>query len=164
MEKKAIAFAGWKCFQGALTGRIDGGASFPLAGKVLRPDTQGACNNSGNNGWIAQYNFNRLTQGTHTFAAYDEAMLFANVTFQVVHFGVEFKTGVTGSGSATLSDGSSAQLTWTQGLQAFTVVEATPGSVSPPPPPPPSYPDVAGKWVASLSLFFGKLQFYLWFR
>jgi len=137
-------FSGWKCIQGILTGQIDGGTPFPLTGNVLRPDTTGVCNNSGNNGWIAQYNFNRLTQGIHSFAAYDGAALFASVTFQVVHFGVEFKTGVTGSGSASLSDGSSAQLTWTQGLQAFTVAQATPGTA--PPPSVPSPAALLGTW------------------
>jgi len=144
-------FAGWKCIQGTLTGRINGGTPFPLAGKIKRPDTEGVCSNSGNNGWIAQYNFNRLSQGAHTFEAFDGVALFASVVFQVVHFGVEFKTGVTGSGSASLSDGSSAQLIWTQGLQAFTVSQATPGNLPPPPSPPPTFPNVAGVWSWSVS-------------
>ena len=47
-------FAGWKCAQGALSGRIDGVAVFPLAGLIDRPDTESVCNDT-NNGWIAQY-------------------------------------------------------------------------------------------------------------
>jgi len=43
-------FAGWKCVQGILSGRIDSGAPFPLAGMIQRPDTESVCNNSGNNG------------------------------------------------------------------------------------------------------------------
>jgi len=148
-------FAGWKCAQGALSGRIDGGAVFPLAGLIDRPDTVSVCNDT-NNGWIAQYNFNRLAQGTHTFQAFDGAASFASVTFQVVHFGWEFKTGMTGSGTSTLSDGSTATLTWRQSLQAFVVTEATPGPVIPTPgpvipTPDPGFPNVAGTWATSLS-------------
>jgi len=124
-------FSGWKCIQGILTGKIDSGNPFPLAGNLSRPDTEKVCDNNGNNGWIAQFNFNRLSQGTHFFEAFDGAVAFAGVTFQVVHFGVEFKTGVSGSGTATLSDGSTAQLTWSQGLQGFTVSQAMPGGGTP---------------------------------
>ena len=137
-------FAGWKCTQGELTGQIDGGTAFPLAGQVERPDTEAVCQNDGRNGWIAQYNFNRLDQGTHTFEAFDGLVSFDTVTFEVVHFGTEFKTGVTGTGSGTLSDGFGAELTWDQGLQAFTVIETNS-------PTPPQYPNVAGTWTASLS-------------
>ena len=113
-------FSGWKCDQGALMGSVDGGSRFPLAGLMQRADTRGECGDT-NNGWIAQFNFNRLSPGTHTFEAFDGATAFAAVTFEVVHFGEEFKRGVTGAGVASLSDGSTADLTWAQNLQAFVV-------------------------------------------
>jgi len=72
-------FAGWKCAQGTMSGRIDGGTAFPLAGLIGRPDTASVCNDT-NNGWIAQYNFNRLSQGNHTFQTFDGAASFASVT------------------------------------------------------------------------------------
>lgn len=113
-------FAGWKCDQGTLTGSVDGGPRFPLAGLMQRADTGEVCKDT-NNGWIAQFNFNRLSPGTHTFEAFDGALSFAAVQFEVVHFGEEFKRGVTGEGVASLSDGSTADLTWAQNLQAFVV-------------------------------------------
>ena len=116
----ASFFSGWKCDQGALTGSVDGGPRFPLAGLMQRDDTRKVCGDT-NNGWIAQFNFNRLSPGTHTFEAFDGATAFAAVTFEVVHFGEEFKRGVTGAGVASLSDGSTADLTWAQNLQAFVV-------------------------------------------
>ncbi len=112
--------SGWKCEHGALTGRIDGGAAFPLAGGLDRPDTAAGCNDA-NNGWVAVYNYNRLTPGTHSLVAYDGAAEFARVTFAVAHFGVEMKTGVAGTGTARLNDGSVAGLTWSQSQQAFTI-------------------------------------------
>ena len=116
----ASFFSGWKCDQGALMGSVDGGPRFPLAGLMQRDDTRKVCGDT-NNGWIAQFNFNRLSPGTHTFEAFDGATAFAAVTFEVVHFGEEFKRGVTGAGVASLSDGSTADLTWAQNLQAFVV-------------------------------------------
>ena len=116
----ASFFSGWKCDQGALTGSVDGGPRFPLAGLMQRDDTRKVCGDT-NNGWIALFNFNRLSPGTHTFEAFDGATAFAAVTFEVVHFGEEFKRGVTGAGVASLSDGSTADLTWAQNLQAFVV-------------------------------------------
>ena len=113
-------FAGWKCAQGTLTGSVDGGPRFPLAGLMQRTDTRKDCGDT-NNGWIAQFNFNRLSPGTHIFEAFDGATAFAEVRFEVVHFGEEFKRGVTGEGVASLSDGSTADLTWAQNLQAFVV-------------------------------------------
>ena len=113
-------FSGWKCDQGALTGSVDGGPRFPLAGLMQRDDTRKVCGDT-NNGWIVLFNFNRLSPGRHTFEAFDGATAFAEVTFQVVHFGEEFKRGVTGAGVASLSDGSTADLTWAQNLQAFMV-------------------------------------------
>lgn len=78
-----------------------------------------------------------MSQGTHTFEAFDGAASFASVVFQVVHFGVEFKTGVTGSGTATLSDGSSAELVWSQALQGFPITKTFGGF---------SFTTLLGKW------------------
>jgi len=120
-----VFFAGWKCQQGTLTGRVDGGLPFPLAGGIARADTQGVCGDT-NNGWITQFNFNSLRPGAHTFEAFDDGVSFGRVAFAVTHFGQEFKTGVTGEGTAALSDGSTATLTWTQPLQTFTIRETVP--------------------------------------
>ena len=113
-------FSGWKCVQGSLTARIDGGEPFALGSFHSRGDTREVCGDV-DNGWIIQFNFNRLSQGMHTFEAFDDGTSFATVEFEVVHFDEEFKTDVGGNSVITLSDGSSARVTWRENQQNVSI-------------------------------------------
>jgi len=119
-------FSGWKCVQGSLTARIDGGEPFALGSFHSRGDTREVCGDV-DNGWVIQFNFNRLSQGMHTFEAFDDGTSFATVEFEVVHFDEEFKTDATGECTGTLSDGSRVELTWAQNLQNFGITEICAG-------------------------------------
>ena len=118
--------SGWKCeTNGPLTIRFDGGNAIPLLYGSERADTrkpQGPCDEA-NTGFIAIMNWSNLDDGTHTAVVYDNGVEFDRTTFTVVTTGVEFLRGVTGSGTATLSNGQRATLKWSEASQGFVVTE-----------------------------------------
>ncbi len=122
--------SGWKCrANGRLTVRFDGGPAIPLVYGSERPDVRnnGACLENGhdNVGFVAIWNWGRLAKGRHTAVVYDNGTEFARSTFTVVTTGVEFLSGVTGSGTATLSNGQRATLMWSEASQSFVATEFT---------------------------------------
>ena len=97
--------SGWKCrANGRLTIRFDGGNAVPLVYGNERGDTRGVCGDA-NNGFVSIWNWGNLDDGRHTAVVYDNGVEFDRATFTVVTTGVEFLRGVTGSGTATLSNG-----------------------------------------------------------
>ena len=125
--------SGWKCeATGPLTIRFDGGNAIPLLYGSERGDTskpKGPCDNA-NTGFIALMNWGNLGAGEHTAVVYDNGVEFDRATFRVVTTGVDFLRGVTGSGTATLSNGQQATLEWSEASQAFVATGFTPPPVS----------------------------------
>ncbi|MCE2486031.1 MAG: hypothetical protein J4F42_11005 [Desulfurellaceae bacterium] len=87
---------GWKCHHGEVTVRIDGGGPIRMATRMPRADTQSACQGATDNGFIAQFNWAFLADGSHTAVAYDNGVEFARSTFTVATFGEEFVMGAQG--------------------------------------------------------------------
>ena len=125
--------SGWKCeATGPLTIRFDGGNAIPLLYGSERGDTrkpEGPCDNA-NTGFIAIMNWGNLGDGEHTAVVYDNGVEFDRSTFTVVTTGVEFLRDVTGSGTATLSNGQRATLEWSEASQGFVATGFTPPPVS----------------------------------
>lgn len=124
--------SGWKCrANGRLTVRFDGGSTIPLVYGSERTDTRSVCGDA-NNGFVAIWNWGNLDDGRHTAVVYDNGVEFDRATFTVVTTGVEFLRGVTGSGTATLSNGQRATLRWSEASQGFVATDFTdpPGSGS----------------------------------
>ena len=117
--------SGWKCrANGRLTVRFDGGSTIPLVYGSERTDTRSVCRDT-NNGFVAIWNWGNLDDGRHTAVVYDNGVEFDRATFTVVTTGVEFLRGVTGSGTATLSNGQRATLRWSEASQGFVVTDFT---------------------------------------
>ena len=126
--------SGWKCrANGRLTVRFDGGRTIPLVYGSERTDTRSVCRDT-NNGFVAIWNWGNLDDGRHTAVVYDNGVEFDRATFTVVTTGVEFLRGVTGSGTATLSNGQRATLRWSEATQSFVATDYTaPGGGTIPP-------------------------------
>lgn len=75
--------AGWKCHHGDITVRIDGGGPIRVATRMPRADTQAVCQGATDNGFITQFNWAFLADGSHTVVAYDNGVEFARRTFTV---------------------------------------------------------------------------------
>ena len=124
--------SGWKCqANGQLTVRFNGGRSLPLSYRSERGDTRSACGDS-ENGFVAIWNWGVLGDGRHTAVVYDNGIEFDRATFTVVTPGVDFLRGVSGSGTATLSNGQRVTLQWSEGSQSFVATDFT-GTAPPPP-------------------------------
>ena len=117
---------GWKCTAGELTVRFNGGSPLPLAYGNARQDVlnSGACPHN-RVGFVSIMNWGELGDGQHTAVAYDNGVAFAQATFHVVAPGPAFLRGVTGTGTATLSNGQQATLSWSEASQSFVVTEWT---------------------------------------
>ena len=117
--------SGWKCrANGSLTIRFNGGSPIPLEYGSARPDTRSVCGDT-NNGFVAIWNWGNLDDGTHITVVYDNGVEFDRATFTVVTTGVEFLRGVTGSGTALLSNGQRATLEWSEASQGFVATDFT---------------------------------------
>ena len=120
--------SGWKCkVNGPLTIRFDGGEAIPLLYGSERGDTRkpkGPCDDA-NNGFIAIMNWGNLGDGEHTAVVYDNGVEFDRATFWVVTTGTDFLRGVTGSGTATLSNGQVATVKWAEAAQGFVATQFT---------------------------------------
>ena len=88
--------SGWKCeAEGTLTIVFNGdGKHIPLLYGTERTDVRanGQCldNNHDNVGFVAIWNWGDLGDGTHTAMAYDNGVKFAESTFEVITFGMDF--------------------------------------------------------------------------
>ncbi len=123
--------SGWKCdANGQLTVRFNGGRSLPLIYRSERGDTRSVCGDS-ENGFVAIWNWGVLGDGRHTAVVYDNGVEFDRATFTVVTPGVDFLQGVSGSGTATLSNGQRVTLQWSEGSQSFVATDFT-GTAPPP--------------------------------
>ena len=111
--------AGWKCHHGEVTVRIDGGGPIRMATRMPRADTQSVCQGATDNGFITQFNWAFLDDGSHTVAAYDNGVEFARSTFTVATFGEEFVVGA--QGECTIADfpstGETAHFRWNESTQ-----------------------------------------------
>ena len=117
--------SGWKCdANGQLTVRFNGGRSLPLIYRSERGDTRSVCGDS-DNGFVAIWNWGVLGDGRHTAVVYDNGAEFDRATFTVVTPGVDFLRGVSGSGTATLSNGQRVTLQWSEGSQSFVATDFT---------------------------------------
>lgn len=120
--------SGWKCeANGPLTIRFDGGNAIPLLYGSERGDTRkpkGPCDKA-NTGFIAIMNWGNLGDGEHTAVVYDNGVEFDRATFRVVTTGTDFLQGVTGSGTATLSNGQVATVKWAEAAQGFVATSFT---------------------------------------
>ena len=122
--------SGWKCeAEGDLTIVFnDDGNHIPLLYGTERTDVRadGQCleNDHDNVGFVAIWNWGNLGDGEHTAVAYDDGVKFAESTFEVVTFGTEFLTGV--SGECRVPDfpmpGESTLFEWNQATQHLEAV------------------------------------------
>ena len=85
-----------------------------------------------------------LGDGRHTAVVYDNGAEFGRATFTVVTSGVDFLRGVSGSGTATLSNGQRVTLQWSEGSQSFVATDFT--GTAPPPPPRSGLGQFLGTW------------------
>lgn len=123
-------FSGWKCPPNDnVTIVLDGGAPLTVPSGVRRGDTAGVCGNTGFNGYITQYNFNLLGEGFHTASVRQNGVQFAQSTFNVTTFGVNFLSGA--SGIYVLNNfpsaGQTATIEWVEGAQNFVIVDTSGG-------------------------------------
>ena len=130
-------FSGWKCIAGIITVRFDGGDPIVVPYGSERNDTITACGDA-DNGFVLLINYNVLGPGVHEAVAFDDGVEFARVTFVVVTSGVEFLTGVAGSGILTLSNGHDVSVAWSEAQQGFII---TAFSSDPDEPDPSDQPD-----------------------
>ena len=111
-----FVISAWDCIPGVYTVQFDGGSIIELSYGSERLDTP--CTDP-NNGIVSIFNYNLLGQGSHTAEFFRDGVKIATVTFQVVTSGVEFLTGVSGTGVVTLSNGQDVTVQWSQGAQGF---------------------------------------------
>ena len=119
--------AGWKCHHGEVTIRIDGGGPIRTATRMPRADTQAVCQGATDNGFITQFNWAFLADGSHTVVAYDNGVEFARSTFTVATFGEEFVVGA--QGECTMPDlpspGETARFVWNESTQHLELSEGS---------------------------------------
>lgn len=87
------------------------------------PDGTEICGDT-DNGFGLLFNWNNLGEGRHEVLAYVGEQELGRATVTVVMPSDEpFKTGLTGEGTATLSDGTRVWLQWEESLQNFVITE-----------------------------------------
>ena len=139
-EYSGIGFiSGWKCSaNGALTAKINGGETIPLAYLNDRPDTQSVCGDT-NNGFITIINWAEYGTGTHTVEVFDNGVNFGRHTFHVVTLGEAFVRGARDVRFILKNwpfDGDESRIAWNQATQHFEIVDYTDGDAGTPPPHP----------------------------
>ena len=112
----------WDCLPGVYTVEFDGGSILTLSYGSERLDTPCA---APDNGIVSIFNYNLLGAGSHVADFFRDGVLIATVNFEVVTAGVEFLTGVSGTGMGTLSNGQEVTLEWAQGAQGFIATQFT---------------------------------------
>jgi hypothetical protein len=120
--------SGWKCTAGVITFTIDNGPPGRLVHGVSRGDTTGVCQNDGDNGFIAQFNWNLVGAGQHTIQVFDDGAKFAEATFNVASTGQEFLSGRSGTATAEQFPEPDLDtfLTWQENLQNFVITGGSP--------------------------------------
>ena len=96
-----------------------------MATRMPRADTQSACQGATDNGFITQFNWAFLADGSHTVVAYDNGVEFARSTFTVATFGEEFVEEA--QGECTIADfpstGETAHFVWNESTQHLELSE-----------------------------------------
>ena len=126
-------FSGWKCPPNDdISIVVDGGTPIPVPSRVRRSDTASTCGNDGRNGFISQINFNLFGNGVHTAVVRQGGVQFAQTTFSVTTFGVNFLSGVSGTYvlNGFPSTGATTTVEWVQGQQNFVIVDTTGGTLN----------------------------------
>ena len=137
IQSGVSVFSGWKCTATILTVQFDGGQPIVVPYGSERNDTAGLCGDT-DNGFALQINYGILSPGVHEAVIFDNSQEFARVTFVVVSSGVEFLTGVSGSGTLTLSNGQDVSIAWSQAQQGLVVTGFSPSPAPPDSAAPPS--------------------------
>ena len=119
--------AGWHCTASRIEVQIDEQDPLVAASGTARSDTAAVCGRS-NTGFSIIVNWNQLPIdcfgcANHRVRAYGDGVLFADVTFPVTHFGVEYLTGK--AARYTLRNfpemGRTAWIRWDEARQNFTL-------------------------------------------
>ena len=138
--------SGWKCNAKKITVQVGGFTHRPVAMGQPRADTRRACGTE-NNGFILQYNWNLLGDGTHFVRAYDDGVEFARATFRIGTTGEEWLEDV--EAEVVVPDfpapGENGRFVWNESTQHLELVEA--GSYVQVPDSPSETPSFFGTWT-----------------
>ncbi len=86
--------SGWACEGRSVSIVIDGGLHLPpVARNIARGDTEAVCGDT-NNGFITQWNWNLLGEGTYTAALVIDGQTMQSNTFTITTMGQEFIRGL----------------------------------------------------------------------
>ena len=127
--------SGWVCEAERVSIVIDGGLHLPpVARNIARGDTEAVCGDT-NNGFITQWNWNLLGEGTYTAALVVNGQTMQTNTFTVTTMGQEFIRGLERDVEVQdfPSAGEITRLRWQEPVQGFVLV---PGSEPTPTPEP----------------------------
>ena len=127
--------SGWVCEAERVAIVIDGGLHLPpVARNISRGDTEAVCGDT-ENGFITQWNWNLLGEGTYTAALVVNGQTMQTNTFTVTTMGQEFIRGLERDVEVQdfPSPGENTRLRWQEPVQGFVLV---PGSEPTPTPEP----------------------------
>lgn len=116
--------SGWVCDAETVAIVIDGGLHLPPVSRYIgRGDTEEICGDQ-NNGFITQWNWNLMGDGTYTAALVVDGQTLQTNTFTVTTLGEEFVRGAAGECSIPdfPSDGESATFRWQEAVQGLVLV------------------------------------------
>ena len=125
--------SGWACEAERVAIVIDGGLHLPpVARNIARGDTEAVCGDQ-DNGFITQWNWNLMGEGTYTAALVVDGQTMQSNTFTVTTMGQEFIKGLERDVDVTdfPSPGENTRLRWQEPVQGFVLVpgsEPTPAS------------------------------------
>ena len=116
--------SGWVCEAERIAIVIDGGLHLPpVARNISRGDTEAQCGDT-ENGFITQWNWNLMGEGTYTAALVVDGKTVQSNTFTVTTLGEEFVRGV--ERDVEVQDfpapGETARLRWQEAVQGFVLV------------------------------------------
>jgi uncharacterized delta-60 repeat protein len=114
--------SGWVCDADVVEIRLDGGAPLAAAHGTARGDTEGMCGDS-DNGFGLLFNWNLLDDGAHTIEARADGQVLGTASFTVTTLGESFLRGASGTFDLEdfPEDGSSVEVTWSEGQQNFVI-------------------------------------------
>lgn len=117
--------SGWKCPpNNDITISFDGGAPLPAAVRLPRGDTSGACGNDGRNGFLIQFNYNLLGNGSHTVVVRQNGVQFARTTFHVATMGQTFLRNQRGTYELPIFANRRLTIEWSEASQNFVIVDS----------------------------------------
>ena len=127
--------SGWACEGRSVSIVIDGGLHLPpVARNIARGDTEAVCGDT-NNGFITQWNWNLLGEGTYTAALVIDGQTIQSNIFTITTMGQEFIRGL--ERDVVVNDfpapDEDVLLRWQEPVQGFVLV---PGSEPTPTPEP----------------------------